>query len=94
MIVTIYVLGCLCAAIGGFAFGRLTDRPREPQTDEEHAALVNDKATDLNLAMHNARAVGLNPCITISPIDDELAPALRPFIVGVQRGGKLVEVPR
>lgn len=77
-------------ALGGASIARITDRPREPQTDEEHADLVHEKARDLNIAMHNARTVGLNPAIKISPIDADLAPGSRPLRVTVERGGEAV----
>lgn len=75
------VLGVLA----GVAIGRITDRPREPQTDEEHAQLVELKAHELNIAMHNARMSGLNPAIQISPLDPDLSPSSRPLRVTVQR---------
>lgn len=76
----------MLGALGGAAISRLTDRPREPQTDAEHADLVHEKARDLNLAMHNARTVGLTPAIKISPIDSDLPPGSRPLRVTVHRG--------
>lgn len=76
----------------GFAYARITDRPREPETDVEHADLVHAKAGELNQAMHNARVAGLNPTITLAGIDDELPANRRPLILGVQRDG--IAVPR
>lgn len=86
MITALFVLGALAWAAAGFAIGRLTARPREPQTDVEHADSVHDAARQFNIALHNARAAGLNPSMTLAPIDDELAPGLRPIVVGVARG--------
>jgi hypothetical protein len=60
--------------------------------DEDHARNVLNCAQNLNAAMAAARAAGLNPTVRVKPIDDELAPNLRPFVAGVQRDGVDVEI--
>jgi hypothetical protein len=61
-------------------------------TDQDHARNITNSAGWLNEAMAAARAAGLNPTIHVKPIDDELAPHLRPFVGGVQRDGVDVEL--
>lgn len=84
------IVALIVGILGGFAYARLTDRPREPQTDTEHADLIHEKAWEINIVMHNARAAGLNPALAIGPIDDELPPGSRPIRATVQRDGKTV----
>lgn len=77
-------------AVGGFSVGRLTRPAREPETDTEHADYVNAKGRELNVALHNARAAGLNPAIRIAPVDVEKPAADRPLLVTVERGGETI----
>lgn len=93
------ILQTAVAILAGFMIG-YASRPREvkpstrirtPRNDALHATEVYSCAYALNEAMAAARAVDLNPCVSISPIDPELPPGLRPFVVGLQREGILVD---
>lgn len=80
------IIAPIVSAIAGFGWGRLSARPRDPETDVEHADALHERARDFNITMHNARAAGLNPTLVFAPIDDELDAGSRPIIAGLQRG--------
>lgn len=78
--------------VAGLALEKLAAlRTRPPRTDQEHAQNVHRRAYQLNLALGDARAAGLNPAVKVSPIDPDILPGLRPFIATVERGGVTVE---
>lgn len=82
----------IAAFVGGLFLGwalSLAFDPRfqvhKPTSDRDHADRVHEAAGDFNLALHDARAAGLNPSFSVAPIDPDLAPDSRPLIAGVAR---------